>query len=194
MRRQLNLSVIAATVLVVGACTGDGTAPSTTDSVAPTTVTTQQPATSISPQSSTSTMSPTTTTTLPIPRRGGSITIASDQEPFTLNPYVPGGDSWIVTVAGQLHMAGAWKVDPVTSVLIADLVTRIPSVRNGDVEMNADGSMSVTWEVRPEARWSAGEPIDGDDFASKAGYTDDFVEPAVVVNDAKAAGRSVRVI
>jgi peptide/nickel transport system substrate-binding protein len=43
-------------------------------------------------------------------------------------------------------------------------VTTLPTVANGGVVVNADGTMTVKYVIRDEAVWSDGEPISGEDF------------------------------
>ena len=114
---------------------------------------------------------PATTTTADVtPRPGGTVVIADDQEPQTLNPYVPGGDNFVVAIISQAHMAGAYDIDAGTLELIPELVLEVPTVSNGGVVINDDGTMTVRWEIRDEALWSDGAPISGDDFAFTLDY------------------------
>jgi peptide/nickel transport system substrate-binding protein len=92
------------------------------------------------------------------------VAIVDHREPATLNPYLPGGNETIVGIIGQLHLAGVFDIDPETLQLIPELVTELPSVANGGVVVNADGSMDVTWNLQPEANWSDGRPITAADL------------------------------
>ena len=90
--------------------------------------------------------------------------IGDDQEPSTLNPFVPGGDTFITTIIGQAHLAGAYDIEATTLDLIPELLTELPSIGNGGVTLNDDGTLTVRYEIRDEAVWSDGEPITGYDF------------------------------
>jgi peptide/nickel transport system substrate-binding protein len=106
----------------------------------------------------------TTMTTLAATPAGGGVVIGSVQELPTLNPLAPGGSNEIVEAVASLYVPGAFDVAPDLE-LVPDLVEDIPSLDNGDVVVDPDGAMSVTWRIRPEAVWSDGMPISGDDFA-----------------------------
>lgn len=90
--------------------------------------------------------------------------MADDQEPPTLNPFVPGGDNVIVARLAQAYLAGVQEIDGYTLELIPELVTELPTVGNGGVVINDDGTMTVNYQIRDEAVWSDGVPISGDDF------------------------------
>jgi len=171
MRRFL--AILAAGILAATACS-DGV----TTSIADVSSTTAIPATTVGPTAATSAPSGPTTSIVPpstfpgptvthdprTPRFGGEVIIGGDEEPRTLNPYAPGGQDRIVGVIGQVHLAGVYDIDPETLELTPELVDRIPTVGSGGVVVNEDGSMDVTWELRPEARWSDGTPVTGRDL------------------------------
>jgi peptide/nickel transport system substrate-binding protein len=53
--------------------------------------------------------------------------------------------------------------------LTAKLAERIPTVENGDLQLRPDGSMEVTWRLRPGVTWHDGTPLTAEDFVF--GYT-----------------------
>ena len=157
------VAILAATAVVGGACASDdgGTVPTT---IAATT--TSAAATTTTTTGTTATAQVTTTTEAPGGTQfGGEVVIADDQEPPTLNPFIPGGDNYIVSIVGQAHMAGAYDVAAPSLELVPELVVEIPSAANGGVVLNDDGSMSVRYQIHDEATWSDGMPVTGDDFA-----------------------------
>ncbi|MEA2001955.1 MAG: ABC transporter substrate-binding protein [Actinomycetota bacterium] len=162
MRRVL--TALCAFALIGAACSGGG-GTSTTTEPAELPVATEQPPTTTTATETTTDPLATTTTEAPEPVRGGSVIVADDQEPPTLNPYAPGGDSFIVSIIGQAHLAGVSDIDATTLELIPELVVELPSVGNGGVTVNDDGTMTVRWEIREEALWSDFFPITGDDLA-----------------------------
>lgn len=95
---------------------------------------------------------------------GGEVVVGTDQEPPTLNPYAPGGDTAIVTTIGQAYFGGVYEIDGRTQELIPDLVTELPTVANGGVTVNDDETMTVVYNIDPDAVWSDGVPISGTDF------------------------------
>lgn len=146
--------VAAMVVLALGAaaCTSSSS-PSTTS-------TTQQP------PSTTSTTEGTTTTTSGLPQRavGGEVVVAVDDEPPTLNPFLPAGDRAVGALISQAYAAGVYDVDGETLSFVPELVTEIPTVGNGGVVVTPDGKMTVTYQIRPEAVWDDGVPVSGNDF------------------------------
>lgn len=44
------------------------------------------------------------------------------------------------------------------------LAEKVPSVQDGDWTVNPDGTMEVTWRLRPGLRWHDGQPLTADDF------------------------------
>ena len=119
------------------------------------------------PTTSTSTTEPpTTTTTEPLPQHpvGGEVIIAYDEEPRTLNSFMPGGDRLVVELIGQAYAAGVYEIDGDTLTLVPELVTELPTVANGGVVINANETMTVKYSIRDEAQWEDGTPISGDDF------------------------------
>jgi ABC-type transport system substrate-binding protein len=45
------------------------------------------------------------------------------------------------------------------------LARKIPSIQDGDWKVNADGTMDVTWKIRPNVKWHDGTPLTAADFA-----------------------------
>ena len=152
--RTLGLSALALGLLM-GACS-NGSAGTTT--VAPAT-TTSVPATT-----STSSTAPSTTTTVAGTPFGGEVVIGDDAEPPTLNPYVLGGDSYSVARISRAWTCGTQEVDGETRELVPDLVVELPTVANGGLTLNEDGTETVRYRIRPEAVWEDGTPISGYDY------------------------------
>jgi peptide/nickel transport system substrate-binding protein len=130
------------------------------------------------PAATTTTLGTTTTTTTTVPPStttttearignpyGGLAIVADDEEPLTLNPFVPGGSKSIVSIIGQAYFAGAYEIDGRTLELIPEVVTELPTTGNDGVVVNEDGTMTVRYTIRDEAVWDDGVPISGDDFA-----------------------------
>ena len=91
---------------------------------------------------------------------GGQIIIGDWQEANQFNPFYIGQ----VTEANVASAAWASLVVLTPDLKYApDLATEVPTLENGGVVV--DGSkMDVTWELRPDLKWSDGEPLTCDDF------------------------------
>ena len=157
------LAAILAFALVAAACGGDDDAAETT-----TTAGTEETTTTADTGETTTTAAAaetTTTTTAAAGKAyGGEAVVAADQEPPTLNPYVPGGDNAIVTEIGQAYFAGALEIDGFTLAYIPELLVDLPTLDNGGVVVNDDGTMTVNYVIKDEAVWSDGTALTGADF------------------------------
>ncbi len=115
----------------------------------------------------TSTTSSTTTTTEATPTEhphGGEVTIGISTEPITLNPFLEGGGAEVVHLIGRTAWAGAFTLDGVTLDPVPVLLREIPTLGNGGLVENEDGTVTVTYRLRTDARWEDGSPITGADF------------------------------
>ncbi len=157
--------LVIAFALVAAACSSDDggdTADTTTTEASETTETTVAAADT----TTTTAAAETTTTTVANPEKpyGGEAIVGDSQEPPTLNPMVPGGDNFIVSIIGQGYNTGVQEIDGYTLSLIPELVTELPTIANGGVTLNDDGTMTVKYTIKDEAVWEDGTPISGDDF------------------------------
>ncbi len=153
--------LLIAFALVAAACSSANDDAGGTEET--TTTTTAAPA----EETTTTTKAPETTTTTEAPLQrpyGGEAIVGDAQEPPTLNGFVPGGDNFIVGIIGQTYAAGVYEIDGYTLELLPELVTELPTVANGGVVVNDDGTMTVKYTIRDEAVWEDGTPISGDDF------------------------------
>ena len=170
--RSLRVALVALAVLAA-ACTPDSSPTSTTE-----------PATSSTALSTPSTsLADVTTTTAPPerPTRGGSLILGVVEEPTSLNPLVPGTGSAGLRLIGNAVHRGVQRINAGTLDYEPDLVSELPTEANGGLVVAEDGSMTVTYEIRPDATWSDGTPVSGDDFA----FTLDLIlDPRVPVSKA----------
>ena len=160
-RTVLWFAALLAFALVAAAC-GDSDDGADETTAAPTTAAAEETTTTAAP--TTEAPPETTTTADPGKQYGGEVVVADDQEPPTLNPYVPGGDNFIVSIIGQAYHRSPFQIDGFTLELIPELLTELPTTANGGVIINEDGTMTVNYQIRDEAVWSDGVPISGDDF------------------------------
>ena len=161
MRRSVGL--IALLLLAAAACSDGG--PATTAALSTTAATTTVPTTAASSTTTRPVRPSTTTTTLPetVPV-GGAVSLAvtaPEAGAFSFSPWAAG----FVPSLGEAYLAGVGEIDPETLDYVADLVVEIPTVGNGGVTVRPDGTMSVTYRIRPEAVWEDGRPVSGEDFA-----------------------------
>jgi peptide/nickel transport system substrate-binding protein len=145
--------IALAAVLTFAACSNGSAGTTTTLDSNPTTQVT-----------TTTVTSTTTTTTAPGTLFGGEVVIGDDQEPTTLNPYALGGDSYSVARISRAWTCGTQEIDGDTLELVPDLVVELPTVGNGGLAVNEDGSETVRYQIRGEAVWEDGTPVSGYDY------------------------------
>ena len=168
-RRSLTwLGLLLAFAMVVAACGDDDAGDETTTTAAPTTTeastTTEAPTTTAGETTTTAAETTTTTEAMTGNPYGGEVIVGDDQEPPTLNTFAPGGDNAIVSRIGQGYWCGVQEIDGFTLELIPEVVTELPSVANGGITVNADGTETVRYTILDEAVWEDGTPISGADF------------------------------
>ena len=139
-----------------------------------------------------------TSTTAPLGDRyeyGGEVVIGELDEPISLNPFVAGFGGSAERI-GQALWVGVADVDGFSLELVPDVVVELPSVGNGGLVVNADGTESVEFVIDPLAVWADGTPISGEDFrftyevvmdplvvgVDRSGY-EDIVPGSVVVGE-----------
>ena len=172
---EIVLCVAVALSLFAAGCSAASTESPTETTPAPTTSTSPD---SAAAQPPTTTVPSTTTTTAPVPTepvRGGTVTIGIDADlvfgleggdgvfrPPSLNPL--GQDASARDVA-RLVVPGAFRLDGDTGELVPWLVEQIPRPANGGVVVDADGGVTVTYQVKEAAVWEDGTPITAADLA-----------------------------
>jgi peptide/nickel transport system substrate-binding protein len=156
--------LFAGAMIVLAAC-GTAASPSPSASTAaPTTApASEDPGTSAAP-SDAGTIDLTNTTYEPeAGTDGGSIIIGDWQEANQFNPF------YLSQVTEANVASAAWATLVVFTHdyrYAPDLATEVPTVDNGGVVApGEDGdAMTVTWNLRPDLKWSDGEPLTCDDF------------------------------
>ena len=89
---------------------------------------------------------------------GGAAVIIIPEEPATLNQYLAAAA--IVRQVADATVAGLTTVDSAGNfqpVLAAEL----PTLENG---MVSSDFLTITWKLRPNLKWSDGEPLTADDI------------------------------
>jgi peptide/nickel transport system substrate-binding protein len=109
--------------------------------------------------------SPTGSQYQPEPARheGGTLVLGDWESPTNFSPLF--NEEVPAAQVDALLYGGLVKLDNNLQP-IADLVERVPTLQNGDVNWNrAAGSMDVSYRLRAGLRWSDGQPITADDVA-----------------------------
>ena len=96
---------------------------------------------------------------------GGTVIFADWQEAHLFNPYyfnqVTEANVTTVTEGGLITSTDDFKYAP-------DLAVSIPTTDNGGVVVNADGTTTITWQLRDGLAWSDGQPLTCDDYSFTA--------------------------
>lgn len=129
--------------------------------------------TTTTPTTAARTTIPTTEPTEQKPTGGAIRTVYGPAGPQTVNPLFSvlqadaGGGlalGWSLVLDGNVT-SGVWRFDGTTGELVPDLIRQAPSVANGGLVENDEGTLTVRYEIEPDAVWSDGEPVTGADFA-----------------------------
>jgi len=85
--------------------------------------------------------------------------------PRTLNPFLDGPDTAILDLMAPAVFATGYDIDPETRQPVPDVLDRIPTLANGGLSVNPNGTMDVTVRVDPGAHWADGTRISAADLA-----------------------------
>ena len=92
-----------------------------------------------------------------------TITMGSFKEPF--NGIILGlGVGASIAELGAIFHGGLTVYDGQGN-LQPRLAQKVPRIEDGDWTVAPDGTMEVTWKLRPDVRWHDGAPLAADDFA-----------------------------
>lgn len=90
---------------------------------------------------------------------GGTVTLIIPEEPTTLNYF--GGEAAIIRqVAEATSMTGLVTINE-KGEFVPMLAAELPTSENGGL---SDDYLTVTWKLKPDLKWSDGEPITSDDI------------------------------
>lgn len=107
---------------------------------------------------------------------GGTVILGADQEPKILNPFLTDGNLyWLSVIVGQVF-EGSWEINN-KGQYIKELI---------DDAVVTNNPFTVTYKIKPTARWSDGRPVTSEDYqftwqtimnknwdiTSRAGYED----------------------
>lgn len=116
-----------------------------------------------------STTGATVTTTAPStvavvqPTYGGEINVGVVGSPDSLNPLLGGRDRALEAFR-WLTWASAVELDSETLEPVPGVVEEVPTLGNGGLTINEDGSMTVRYTIRGDAVWEDGTKVSFDDF------------------------------
>ncbi len=97
--------------------------------------------------------------TAPMETAGGTVTLIIPEEPTTLN-YFQAEAAIVRQVAEATSMTGLVTIDQ-NGEFVPMLAIELPTLENGG--LSADYA-TVTWKLKPDLKWSDGEPITSDDI------------------------------
>ena len=96
------------------------------------------------------------------PRTPKQISLGSTREP-TSGFVLFQGSGLLVLEYTWIFQAGLTAFDPQGN-LIPRIAQKVPTINDGDWQVNPDGSMAITWRLRPDVKWHDGAPLTADDF------------------------------
>jgi len=114
---------------------------------------------------------PVTSTTVPTATTSGgrisrvAVGVGSHAAPRTLNPFLDGPDTAILDLIGPAFFAAGYDIDPETRQPVPDVLATIPTLANGGLTTNPNGTMDVAVGVNPGAVWADGTRITAADLA-----------------------------
>ena len=92
------------------------------------------------------------------------IVLAVEQWPECLNPVTSCANATWLSWSVLVHLQpGLLEFDSGNSLRASPVVEEMPTRDSGAVLLNDDGTFTVTYRIRPEARWSDGTPITSTD-------------------------------
>ena len=101
----------------------------------------------------------------PAPERpGGEIVLAVEQWPECLNPVTSCANATWTLWSVLVHvLPGLMEYDIDNNIGASPVLVEAPTVENGGAVLNDDGTLTVTYRLNGDARWSDGTPITSTD-------------------------------
>ena len=97
-------------------------------------------------------------------RPGGEIVLAVEQWPECLNPLTSCANAtWLIWSVLVHVLPGLMEFDINNNIRASPVLVEAPTVENGGAVLNADGTLTITYSLSDEARWSDGVPITSTD-------------------------------
>ncbi|MFN2144899.1 MAG: ABC transporter substrate-binding protein, partial [Anaerolineales bacterium] len=98
-------------------------------------------------------------TEAPMEGGGGTVTLIIPEEPTTLN-YFQADAAIVRQVAEATSMTGLVTIDQ-NGDFVPMLAEELPTLDNGGL---SEDYSTVTWKLKPDLKWSDGEPVTSDDI------------------------------
>ena len=97
-------------------------------------------------------------------RPGGEIVLAVEQWPECLNPLTSCANATWLLWSVLVHVQpGLMEFDVNNNIGPSPVLVEAPTVENGGAVLNDDGTLTITYHLNDEARWSDGTPITSTD-------------------------------
>ncbi|MYE65430.1 MAG: hypothetical protein F4231_05895, partial [Acidimicrobiaceae bacterium] len=97
-------------------------------------------------------------------RPGGEIVLAVEQWPECLNPFTSCANAtWMIWSVLVHVLPGLMEYDINNNIGASPVLVEAPTVENGGAVLNDDGTLTITYRLNDEARWSDGTPITSTD-------------------------------
>ena len=97
-------------------------------------------------------------------RSGGEIVLAVEQWPECLNPVTSCANATWLQWSVLVHIQpGLMEYDVDNNIGPSPVLVEAPTVDNGGAVLNDDGTLTITYRLNGEARWSDGTPITSTD-------------------------------
>jgi peptide/nickel transport system substrate-binding protein len=151
LRRARLRILLLAVAVTVSACAGaQGVVPETAELPVPTV-----------PGDVTSGTQPTPTSAY-----GGTVVVgfADVGAPRSLNPLLESPDATVLGLLAPAVFAHGFDVDPASGAYLPDAFTAVPSLEDGSIVDNGDGTLDAEVEIVDGARWADGTPITANDL------------------------------
>jgi peptide/nickel transport system substrate-binding protein len=90
-------------------------------------------------------------------REGGTVRVAATQEPSGFNPNTSKDSSLALQAVAVTMYPSVFRIHP-------DFSVRLDQTFMVSAELTSHDPQTITYQIRPDARWSDGTPITADDF------------------------------
>ena len=95
-----------------------------------------------------------------------TLIMAVQEEPATLILYGTAGTGGTTSATAERFWIfhGNLSIFDAAGNVLPHAAVKVPRIDDGDWKVNPDGTMEVTWKIRPDVYWHDGTPLTADDF------------------------------